>query len=65
MPFAPSSFLLLVFFLSFLFSGRTFDPKCSLANEVNDFPWQKYQKGIESDGFSYIQAGEHLPMWMK
>ena len=33
--------------------------------EVNDFPFKKYERGIESDGVSYIQAGEHLPIWMK
>jgi len=33
--------------------------------EVNDFPFKKYELGIEGDGLSYVQAGEHLPAWMK
>eukprot|EP00913_Durusdinium_trenchii_P000797 g744.t1 len=57
-----------VFFIPLLYNAILL-VNASLADpfsgEVNDFPWQKYQKGIESDGFSYIQAGEHLPMWMK
>jgi hypothetical protein len=28
------------------------------------FPAAKYDKGIESDGLSYIQAGQNLPEWI-
>jgi predicted membrane chloride channel (bestrophin family) len=30
-------------------------------NDINDFPMTKYEKGIESDGASYVEAGAHLP----
>lgn len=30
-----------------------------------DFPLAKYEQGIESDGLGYVQAGEHVPSWMK
>jgi len=33
-------------------------------DQANDFSMRKYESGIESDGASYVQAGEHLPEWM-
>mmetsp|Transcript_49292 Transcript_49292/g.68486 ORF Transcript_49292/g.68486 Transcript_49292/m.68486 type:complete len:171 (+) Transcript_49292:474-986(+) len=33
--------------------------------EVNDFPVAKYQLGIEGDGASYVDAGDHLPPLLK
>eukprot|EP00931_Biecheleriopsis_adriatica_P079793 TRINITY_DN53141_c0_g1_i1.p1 TRINITY_DN53141_c0_g1~~TRINITY_DN53141_c0_g1_i1.p1 ORF type:complete len:259 (-),score=41.16 TRINITY_DN53141_c0_g1_i1:308-1084(-) len=33
-------------------------------DQANDFSMRKYESGIEGDGASYVQAGEHLPEWM-
>ena len=56
-----------VFFIPLLYNAILL-VNASLADpfggEVNDFPKSKYERGIESDGLSYVQAGEHLPMWM-
>jgi predicted membrane chloride channel (bestrophin family) len=32
---------------------------------LNDFPLEKYQSGVEDDGHSYLQAGDHTPEWMR
>ncbi|CAK0793046.1 unnamed protein product [Prorocentrum cordatum] len=31
---------------------------------VNDFPMERYELAMESDGRSYLQAGLHTPEWM-
>ena len=38
---------------------------CAAPEEVNDFPYKKYEAGIEGDGASYVEAGEHVPAWLK
>merc|ERR1712139_100306 len=29
-----------------------------------DFPMRKYEQGLESDGLSYVAAGNHVPEWL-
>jgi len=35
------------------------------SGDLMDFPMRKYDEAIEDDGKAYVNAGKHLPGWMK
>ncbi|CAK0895889.1 unnamed protein product [Prorocentrum cordatum] len=58
----------IVFFVPFLYNSLLLI-NAELADPfdggVNDFPMERYELAMESDGRSYLQAGRHTPEWMR
>lgn len=56
-----------VFFLPMLYNSILFineEIMNPFSGDLMDFPMQKFDQAIDSDGKSYVDAGKHLPSWM-
>jgi hypothetical protein len=56
-----------VFLLPFFYNALLLineDLADPFAGDTTDFPMSKYESGIEGDGKSYVEAGDHLPDWL-